>query len=166
MNGSQDVIDAVREHEAGDEVTVTFERDGEIQSLVVRLGSRGRHHHDHHRRLIRRRPTRPRRPSLGPSDRPARSAGQRGGAVGGRVHGEDDLADRAAVAEQVVGRPDVLERVDVADRRADLVLLGVVDEAVPDVGSALEGEVVDVEPPTLIERWNRLSGCSRGITLA
>jgi S1-C subfamily serine protease len=41
MSGSQDVIDAVREHEAGDEVTVTFERDGEIQSLVVRLGSRG-----------------------------------------------------------------------------------------------------------------------------
>jgi S1-C subfamily serine protease len=40
MTGSQDVIDAVRGHQAGDEVTVTFERDGQIQSLVVRLGSR------------------------------------------------------------------------------------------------------------------------------
>ena len=41
MSGSQDVIDTVREHEAGDEVTITLERDGEIQSIVVRLGSRG-----------------------------------------------------------------------------------------------------------------------------
>ncbi|MGZ4728738.1 MAG: S1C family serine protease [Acidimicrobiales bacterium] len=40
MTGAQDVIDAVREHAAGDEITVTFERDGQIQSLVVRLGSR------------------------------------------------------------------------------------------------------------------------------
>ncbi len=40
MTGSQDVIDAVRGHQAGDEVTVTFEREGQIQSLVVRLGSR------------------------------------------------------------------------------------------------------------------------------
>jgi len=41
MSSSKDVIDAVREHQAGDEITVTFERDGQIQSLVVRLGSRG-----------------------------------------------------------------------------------------------------------------------------
>jgi S1-C subfamily serine protease len=40
MSGSQDVIDAVRDHEAGDEITVTFERGGEVQSLDVRLGSR------------------------------------------------------------------------------------------------------------------------------
>jgi putative serine protease PepD len=40
MAGSQDVIDAVRGHDAGDEVTITVERGGEIQSLTVRLGSR------------------------------------------------------------------------------------------------------------------------------
>jgi S1-C subfamily serine protease len=41
MSSSADVTAAVREHQAGDKITVTFERDGQVQSLDVVLGSRG-----------------------------------------------------------------------------------------------------------------------------
>jgi len=41
VNSSEDVIAAVRGHQAGDEITVTIEREGEVQSLQVQLGSRG-----------------------------------------------------------------------------------------------------------------------------